>query len=77
MLGCALKLERLTQLDDDLMRDCEAVFRGPDAKALSTVLLPYFQNLLFLQKPTTKTEFVFEELGGSTKQQIFGLKDRG
>lgn len=50
--------------------DCKAVFRGPDAKALSTVLLPHFHNLPFLQKPTTKVELVFGEPGGSTKQQF-------
>jgi len=55
MLGCALKLERLTQLDDDLMRDCEAVFRCPNAKALSTVLLPYFQNLPFSTEAYNKS----------------------
>lgn len=56
--------------------DCEAVFRGPDAKALSTVLLPHFDNLPFLQKPTTKVELVLGEPGGSTKQQFFGLDDK-
>ncbi|EPF6691881.1 hypothetical protein ODJ70_24660 [Pseudomonas aeruginosa] len=55
--------------------DCEAVFRGLDAKALFTALLPHFQNLPFLQKPTTKVVLVFGELGGSSEQQVFGLVD--
>ncbi|NWA24439.1 hypothetical protein HX866_06020 [Pseudomonas gingeri] len=58
------------------MGGCDAVFRGSDAKALFALLLPHFQNLLFLQKPTTKVELVFGELGGSSEQQIFGLENR-
>lgn len=52
--------------------DCEAVFRGLDAKALFTAFLPHF----LLQKPTTKVVLVVGELGGSSEQQVFGLVDR-
>jgi hypothetical protein len=55
--------------------DCEAVFRGLDAKELLAVLLPHFRSLAFLQKPTTTVRLVFGELGSSSEQQTFSLGD--
>ncbi|NWB95484.1 hypothetical protein HX882_06230 [Pseudomonas gingeri] len=74
-----LARSRVGEFDSDDMAidggDSDAVFRGSDAKALFAFLLPHFQNLLFLQKPTTKVELVFGELGGSSEKLIFGLED--
>lgn len=67
------------QFDSDDMAidggDCEAVFQGVDAEALFAFLLPHFQSLAFLQKPTTKVKLVFGALDGTSRQQIFSLGD--
>lgn len=67
------------QFDNDDMAidggDCEAVFRGLDARELLAVLHPHFRSLAFLQKPTTRVELIFGELGSSSEQQIFSLGD--
>ena len=55
--------------------DCEAVFRGLDAKELLAVILPHIHNLAFLQKPTIKVELILGELGSSSERQIFSLAD--
>lgn len=67
------------QFDSDDMAidggDCEAVFTAADAKALLAFLLPHFQTLVFLQKPTTRVELVFGALEGTSERQIFSLGD--
>ncbi|NWE19815.1 hypothetical protein [Pseudomonas sp. P7548] len=55
--------------------DCEAVFQGPDAKALFAFILAHIQGLAFLQKPTTRVELVFGALDGTAKQHTFNLWD--
>lgn len=53
--------------------DCEAIFRSADVKKLFAVLLPHFQSLPFLRRPTTKVELVFGEIESASKRQIVGL----
>lgn len=55
--------------------DCEAVFRGLDAKELLAFLIPHIQSLAFLQKPSTKVELIFGELDSSSEKQVFSLAD--
>jgi len=47
-------IQHVGEFDSDDMAidggDCEAVFRGLDARELLAVILPHIQNLAFLQK---------------------------
>jgi hypothetical protein len=54
--------------------DCEAIFRGTDVRELFAALLPHFQSLSFLRKPTTTVELVFGEIDSSSERQAFGLE---
>ncbi|MBT2326937.1 hypothetical protein J7E62_32070 [Variovorax paradoxus] len=53
--------------------DCEAVFKGPDAKALLDFLLPRLQSLPFPNNPSTRIELVYGELESVAPRKSFAL----
>lgn len=54
--------------------DCEAIFRGTEAKKLFAVLLPHFKSLPLLRKPTTRIELVFGEIEGFSERQTVSME---
>lgn len=54
--------------------DCEAVFRGSDAKVLLELLRPELELLPFLRKASTRIELVYGELDSPVATESASLK---